>query len=73
MYVADTARLPTFALSEGGAVVAFVSLMQNEKLEVRLLAGSGARVCEPSTCAPYALGQCDFYGVFTLELERTTP
>jgi hypothetical protein len=29
MYVADTARLPTFALSESGAVVAFLSLMQH--------------------------------------------
>jgi GNAT superfamily N-acetyltransferase len=29
MYVADTARLPTFAFSENGAVVAFLSLMQH--------------------------------------------
>lgn len=29
MYVADTARLPTFALSENGTVVAFLSLMQH--------------------------------------------
>jgi N-acetylglutamate synthase-like GNAT family acetyltransferase len=29
MYASDTARLPTFALSEDGAVVAFISLMQH--------------------------------------------
>jgi len=29
MYASDTARLPTFALSEEGAVVAFLSLMQH--------------------------------------------
>ena len=40
MYVADTARLPTFALSEGGAVVAFLSLMQHfpESWEIHCLA-----------------------------------
>jgi len=40
MYVADTARLPTFALSEGGAVVAFISLMQHfrESWEIHCVA-----------------------------------
>jgi GNAT superfamily N-acetyltransferase len=41
MYAADTARLPTFALSEGGdAVVAFISLMQHfpESWEIHCVA-----------------------------------
>jgi GNAT superfamily N-acetyltransferase len=40
MYVADTARLPTFALSEHGAVVAFLSLMQHfpESWEIHCMA-----------------------------------
>jgi GNAT superfamily N-acetyltransferase len=40
MYVADTARLPTFALSEGDAVVAFMSLMQHfpESWEIHCVA-----------------------------------
>ena len=40
MYVADTARLPTFALSEGGTVVAFISLMQHfrESWEIHCVA-----------------------------------
>jgi N-acetylglutamate synthase-like GNAT family acetyltransferase len=40
MYVADTARLPTFALSENGAVIAFISLMQHfaESWEVHCMA-----------------------------------
>lgn len=40
MYAADTGRLPTFALSEHGAVVAFVSLMQHftESWEIHCIA-----------------------------------
>ena len=40
MYVSDTARLPTFALSEGGAAVAFISLMQHfpESWEIHCVA-----------------------------------
>lgn len=40
MYVADTARLPTFALSANGAVVAFLSLMQHfpESWEIHCIA-----------------------------------
>jgi GNAT superfamily N-acetyltransferase len=40
MYVADTGRLPTFAFSESGAVVAFLSLMQHfpESWEIHCVA-----------------------------------
>ncbi len=40
MYAADTARLPTFALREGGVVVAFMSLVQHfpESWEVHCVA-----------------------------------
>ena len=40
MYVADTARLPTFALSEGGSVVAFLTLTQHfsESWEIHCMA-----------------------------------
>jgi GNAT superfamily N-acetyltransferase len=40
MYVADTARLPTFALSEEGAVVAFLTLQQHfpESWEIHCVA-----------------------------------
>jgi ribosomal protein S18 acetylase RimI-like enzyme len=44
MYASDTARLPTFALSEGGAVVGFISLMQHfpESWEIHCIAVQGS-------------------------------
>src|SRR5688572_20068339 len=43
MYASDTARLPTFALSETGAVVAFVSLLRHfaESWEIHCVAVHG--------------------------------
>lgn len=40
MYVSDTARLPTFALCEAGAVIAFITLMQHfaESWEIHCVA-----------------------------------
>jgi hypothetical protein len=64
---------PTAGPLAGRDVMAFVSLLQSKKIEVRLLAGSGERRCDPSDCAPYAAGECDFYGVFTLEREQVAP
>jgi hypothetical protein len=64
---------PTSGPLSGRDVIAFVSLLQSSKIEVRLLSGSGEARCEPSTCAPYLSGSCDFYGVFTLQLARTDP
>lgn len=62
---------PTTGPLAGRDVIAFVSLLQDQKIEVRLLSGSGEARCEPSDCAPYLAGECDFYGVFTLRLEPT--
>ena len=47
-------------------MIAFVSLLESQKIEVRLLSGPGTTNCDPNVCAPYATGDCDFYGVFTL-------
>ena len=51
----------------GREAFAFVSLMRDDSVEVRLVAGSGARVCAPDDCAALASGACDFFGVFRLE------
>lgn len=57
----------------GRDVVAFVSLLSGRKVEVRLLSGSGAVSCSPNDCTPYQNGECDFYGVFTMQLARGAP
>lgn len=53
----------------GRDVVAFVSLLRSERIEVRILAGSGENACDPTNCAEIDAGGCDYFGVFSLERE----
>jgi hypothetical protein len=57
----------------GRGAVAFVSLLRDGHVEVRLLAGSGLTECEPTDCAAFAAGECDFFGVFRLKKEDVIP
>ena len=53
----------------GRDVVAFVSLLRSERIEVRVLAGSGQNACDPTDCAQITAGGCDYFGVFSLARE----
>lgn len=48
----------------GRDVTVFLSLMSGDVVEVRIVAGDGSRVCDPSDCG--ARTDCDFFGVFKL-------
>jgi hypothetical protein len=50
----------------GRDVVAFVSLVRSDRVEVRLLAGSGQNACDPTDCGQINAGGCDYFGVFSL-------
>ncbi|MEM1417774.1 MAG: hypothetical protein AAGH15_22940 [Myxococcota bacterium] len=56
----------------GRDAMAFVSLMEGEGLEVRIVAGPGTGDCAPDDCAAFAAGECDFFGLFRLGRERAT-
>jgi hypothetical protein len=53
----------------GRDVLAFVSLLRSERIEVRILAGSGQNACDPTDCAQIMAGGCDYFGVFSLDRE----
>lgn len=53
----------------GRDVLAFVSLLRSERIEVRIVAGSGQNACDPTDCAQIDNGGCDYFGVFSLERE----
>lgn len=53
----------------GRDVMAFVSLLRSERIEVRVVAGSGENACDPTNCAEIDAGGCDYFGVFSLERE----
>lgn len=53
----------------GRDVLAFVSLLRSERIEVRILAGSGQNACDPTNCAQIDAGGCDYFGVFSLDRE----
>jgi hypothetical protein len=57
----------------GRDALAFVSLLRDGHIEVRLLSGSGMVECSPTDCAAFAAGECDFFGVFRLRKEEVTP
>ena len=54
----------------GRDAMAFISLMRDGDVEVRILAGSGTSDCDPEACPALATGQCDFFGVFRLGREE---
>ena len=51
----------------GRDVLAIVSLLRGREVEVRILAGSGANLCDPSDCAALGTQRCDYFGLFRLE------
>ena len=55
----------------GRDVLAFVSLLRSERIEVRILAGSGQNACDPDppNCDQINAGGCDYFGVFSLDRE----
>ncbi len=76
LYVFPGARLNNYIFAvapragplQGRDVMAFVSLHE-DGVEVRIIAGSGARACDPSDCDAFARGECDFFGVFKVQKE----
>ena len=63
------ARPETGALAGRDAMV-FVSLIRGGTIEVRIIAGPGQEICDPTDCALLLDGQCDFYGYFDLQREN---
>ncbi len=57
----------------GRDMMAFISLIEGGRVEVRLIAGSGRDPCGPSDCDRYARHECDYFGVFKLRRETATP
>lgn len=62
------------ARPEGGPLagrdaMVFVSLLRGGSIEVRVIAGPGTIICDPSDCAELSTGECDYFGVFVLERE----
>ena len=53
----------------GRDVMVFVSLLRGGNIEVRLVAGPGLEMCDPSDCAEIDAGGCDYFGVFGLHRE----
>ncbi len=53
----------------GRDAMVFLSLIRGGAIEVRIVAGSGLDICDPSDCATIDSGQCDYFGVFTLARE----
>ncbi|MEM7608330.1 MAG: hypothetical protein AAF411_23490 [Myxococcota bacterium] len=54
----------------GRDVMSVLSLREDGAIELRLLSGSGARVCEINDCDAFARGECDVFGVFDARKER---
>jgi len=52
----------------GRDVLAVVSLLREQRVEIRLMAGEGRR-CAPSDCDSFADNQCDLFAVFVLRRE----
>ena len=62
------ARPDAGALAGRDAMV-FVSLIRGGSIQVRVVAGPGLTICDPSDCSTLESGECDFFGVFSLQQE----
>ncbi|MBC7173002.1 MAG: hypothetical protein H5U40_11260 [Polyangiaceae bacterium] len=67
------ALAPTTGPLAGRDAVAFVSLLRDGHVEVRILSGSGLDECSQSECPRFASGDCDFFGVFRTSKVDVTP
>lgn len=63
------ARPETGPLAGRDAMV-FLSLIRGGSIEVRVVAGPGLVICDPSDCARLDAGECDFFGFFSLGREQ---
>ncbi len=63
------ARPETGPLAGRDAMV-FLSLIRGGSIEVRVVAGPGLVICDPSDCATLDAGECDFFGFFSLGREQ---
>jgi len=54
----------------GRDVMVFLSLLRGGNIEVRLVAGPGLEICDPSDCGVIDSGACDYFGVFGLRREN---
>ena len=66
MFVARPASGPL----DGRDVMVFLSLLRGGNIEVRLVAGPGLEICDPSDCDVIDSGACDYFGVFGLRREK---
>jgi hypothetical protein len=53
----------------GRDAMVFLSLLRGGTIEVRVVAGPGLVICDPTDCGPIDAGQCDYFGVFSLHRE----
>ena len=53
----------------GRDAMVFVSLIRGGNIEVRIVAGPGLVICDPADCTAIDSGQCDYFGVFSLNRE----
>lgn len=60
---------PTSGPLAGRDAMAFVSLIRGGGIEVRFVAGSGQRDCDPDDCAAIGSGACDYFGVWRTSRE----
>ena len=54
----------------GRDVMVFLSLIRGGSVELRLVAGPGLEICDPSDCDVIVDGECDYFGVFGLQRAR---
>jgi hypothetical protein len=54
----------------GRDVMVFLSLLRGGDIEIRLVAGPGLEICDPSDCTVIDAGACDYFGVFGLRREK---
>lgn len=54
----------------GRDVMVFLSLIRGGSVEVRVVAGPGLEICDPSDCTAIDSGGCDYFGVFGLGREK---
>jgi len=53
----------------GRDAMVFLSLIRDGGIEVRIVAGPGLVVCDPTDCGDIDSGVCDFFGLFSLSRE----
>jgi len=54
----------------GRDAMVFLSLIRGGNIEVRIVAGPGLVICDPTDCPTIDSGQCDYFGVFRLHREQ---